>query len=144
MEIDAAEIEAALPAKEAKFFVALSRAGIPSDPDAPAAKLDEYLDFLKDQLMLESHAELRELFDMPLAEEIARAYKDLLAETRDADEATRLLVVTGVRYFVNPQDAKAELKGRDGLQDDLRVLGFLLTRAGSKVAPPETGPGDPA
>jgi uncharacterized membrane protein YkvA (DUF1232 family) len=141
-ELDEDQVRAGLPAPEAKLFLALGRAGIPDDPDDPSKKIQEYLGFLEDHFGLEANKALRDEFPQELLDSVAQKWRDLLAESRDSSEAERLLVVTGVRYFVNPHDVVSELVTRHGMCDDVRVLNFVIQATGSSIAPlpqPEEG-----
>ena len=143
-ELDEDQVREGLPAPEAKLFLALGRAGLPDDPEAADKKVEEYLGFLEDHFSLETNKELRDTFPQDLLETVAQKWRDLLSETRGASEATRLLAVTGVRYFVNPHDVVSELVTRDGMCDDVRVLNFVLKATSSSIAPlPEPEAVDP-
>lgn len=133
-ELDEDQVRGGLPAPEAKLFLALGRAGIPDDPEAPSKKIQEYLGFLEDHFSLEANKKLRDEFPQQLLDQVAQGWRDLLEETRDSSEATRLLAVTGVRYFVNPHDVVSELVTRDGMCDDVRVLNFVIRTTGSSIA----------
>lgn len=130
MALDEEGTRAALGERAGKLFLALARSGAPRHLEELAPKLDEYLGFLEDTLALEAYRELRRDYPLNQARELAEAWRALLREAAGGDETTRLLVATGVRYFVTPHDADSELESRDGFRDDREVLAFVRRSAG--------------
>ena len=68
--------------------------------------------------------------DIGLVERIGQALERLLRAVATRDAADRRLVQTAVRYFIDEQDAIADLSSPTGFDDDAIVVGVVARHLG--------------
>lgn len=76
------------------------------------------------------HHGQNEFLDIDLARRIAEALNDLLDTYVAFSPDHQQLVVAAVRYFTDMDDAEPDVSSIFGLDDDARVLNFVLTQVG--------------
>lgn len=98
------------------------------------AAIDAYLQTLPEALSR------NEFLDVPLAEDIGRAARELLAATAQSSAEDRALVAAAIAYFVDPDDAEHDLESLLGFDDDAQVLAAVIRLLGVAVTPPGGAP----
>jgi len=93
------------------------------------AAFDPYLEQVRDCLGE------NEFLDINLAERLVATCRNLISACNQQDAEQVALVVAGIRYFLDPDDAEADCESVLGFDDDAQVVNWVIQATGLPVEP---------